>query len=60
MEKVLNRVRPHLISDSNIITVKDIGADMWNVYPLLELACGPHVSFTVMMVWENSRTRLER
>ena len=49
VDKVLDEVRPYLISDGGNVSVPKVDADTGNVYLLLEGACGSCASSTVTM-----------
>mmetsp|Transcript_23964 Transcript_23964/g.45772 ORF Transcript_23964/g.45772 Transcript_23964/m.45772 type:complete len:346 (+) Transcript_23964:563-1600(+) len=49
VDKVLDEVRPYLISDGGNVSVQSVEEDTGNVYLLLEGACGSCASSTVTM-----------
>ena len=49
VDKVLNEVRPYLISDGGNVSVRNVDAETGNVYLELEGACGSCASSTVTM-----------
>jgi Fe-S cluster biogenesis protein NfuA len=49
VNKVLDEIRPYLISDGGNVSVKSIDMDTKNVYIILEGACGSCASSTVTM-----------
>jgi len=49
VDKVLDEVRPYLISDGGNVSVQNVDVDTGNVYLLLEGACGSCASSTVTM-----------
>mmetsp|Transcript_28664 Transcript_28664/g.52318 ORF Transcript_28664/g.52318 Transcript_28664/m.52318 type:complete len:469 (-) Transcript_28664:208-1614(-) len=49
VDKVLDEVRPYLISDGGNVSVQNVEEDTGNVYLLLEGACGSCASSTVTM-----------
>jgi len=49
VDKVLDEVRPYLISDGGNVSVQNVDAGTGNVYLLLEGACGSCASSTVTM-----------
>lgn len=49
VDKVLDEVRPYLISDGGNVAVRNVDTDTGNVYLVLEGACGSCASSTVTM-----------
>lgn len=60
VDKVLDEVRPYLISDGGNVSVRDVDPDTGNVYLVLEGACGSCASSTVTMKMGIERVLLEK